>query len=105
MNQHSTLIAPQVKKSPVVTTLPKKRVVLKKVEKTKLSPLQIGILGSILFYIFANPEVFTVMDKLIPGIFKDFMGRITQTGTLIHSMIFGVVFFLSVYFIERDLLD
>ena len=72
-----------------------------RVAKTKLSTIQIAILSAILFFIFANPEVFTIMNRVLPGIILDYAGKIKQQGAVIHSILFGLVFYGVVYFIQR----
>jgi len=72
-----------------------------RVAKTTLSTIQIAILSAILFFIFANPEVFTIMNRVLPGIILDYAGKIKQQGAVIHSIMFGLVFYGVVYFIQR----
>jgi len=97
--QQNTLVAPTQRTTSVakIKAQPRKM----RVAKTKLSTIQIAILSAILFFIFANPEVFTIMNRVLPGIILDYAGKIKQQGAVIHSILFGLVFYGVVYFIQR----
>jgi hypothetical protein len=101
--QQNTLVAPPIQRTQRTTSVAKIKAQPKKmrVEKTKLSTIQIAILSAILFFIFANPEVFTIMNRVLPGIILDYAGKIKQQGAVIHSILFGLVFYGVVYFIQR----
>jgi hypothetical protein len=99
--QQNTLVAPAPTQRTTSVAKIKAQPKKMRVEKTKLSTIQIAILSAILFFIFANPEVFTIMNRVLPGIILDYAGKIKQQGAVIHSILFGLVFYGVVYFIQR----
>ena len=76
-----------------------------KVSSTKLSNLHLAIIGAFLFFIFANPEVFAVVNRMIPGVMQDYAGKVTQTGTITHAIVFGAVFYGVIYFVQRPTIE
>ena len=68
--------------------------------------LETSVLSAILFYVFANPSTYKMVNK-IPG-FKFVMKsttEITHSGVLAHALIFGVVFLGCVWLINNTMLN
>jgi len=112
MQQHTQMqmqqqpqMQPQMPKRPTQRPSVQKNSQPIRVVTTKLSPLHLGIIGAFLFYLFGNPELFSIMNKVVPGYITDYTGKVTQTGTIIHAVVFGIVFFGTVYFIQRPTIE
>jgi hypothetical protein len=76
-----------------------------KVSSTKLSNLHLAIIGAFLFFIFANPEVFSIVNRILPGVIQDYAGKVSQTGTITHAIVFGAVFYGVIYFVQRPTIE
>jgi hypothetical protein len=76
-----------------------------KVSSTKLSNLHLAIIGAFLFFIFANPEVFSIVNRILPGVIQDYAGKVSQTGTITHAIAFGAVFYGVIYFVQRPTIE
>ena len=76
-----------------------------KVSSTKLSNLHLAIIGAFLFFIFANPEVFSIVNRILPGVIQDYAGKVSQTGTITHAVVFGAVFYGVIYFVQRPTIE
>jgi len=66
---------------------------------------QTSILAALLFYVFANPDMFKMMKK-VPG-FKFVMkgaGEITHSGVAAHAVVFSLVMLLCVWLINSTML-
>ena len=72
-----------------------------KIIDNKLSSVQLAIIGSFLFFIFANPEIFSFVNKILPGVIMNYAGKVTQSGTITHAIVFGVIFFIIIYLLQR----
>ena len=62
---------------------------------------QTSILAALLFYVFANPDMFKMM-KRVPG-FQFVMkgaGEITHSGVAAHAVMFSIVMLLCVWLIN-----
>jgi len=67
--------------------------------------VQTSILAALLFYVFANPDMFKMMRK-VPG-FKFVMkgaGEITHSGVAAHAVVFSLVMLLCVWLINSTML-
>ena len=73
--------------------------------ENRLTNVQIALIGSVLFFIFANPEIFSFVNKILPGIIMNYAGKVTQSGTITHSIVFGVAFFGIVYLLQRPTVE
>jgi len=76
-----------------------------RVVQNKLSRVQLALLGAFLFFVFANPEIFSFANKVFPGVIMNYAGKVTQSGTITHAVVFGVVFFGLLYFLERPTVE
>ena len=76
-----------------------------KVSSTKLSNLHLAIIGAFLFFIFANPEVFSIVNRILPGVIQDYAGKVSQTGTITHAIVFGALFYGVIYFVQRPTIE
>ena len=73
--------------------------------ENRLTNVQLVLIGSVLFFIFANPEIFSFVNKMLPGIIMNYAGKVTQSGTITHSIVFGVAFFAIVYLLQRPTVE
>ena len=73
--------------------------------ENRLTNVQLVLIGSVLFFIFANPEIFSFVNKILPGIIMNYAGKVTQSGTITHSIVFGVAFFAIVYLLQRPTVE
>jgi hypothetical protein len=67
--------------------------------------LQTSVLAALLFYVFANPEMYKMIRKF-PGL-KFVMKsatEITHGGTAVNAALFGVVMLLCVWLINSTML-
>ena len=71
-----------------------------KVVSSKLSNIHLVLIAGVLFFVFANPNVFSFVNKLLPGFVLDYAGKVTQQGTVTHAIVFGGVFFGIIYFLQ-----
>jgi len=76
-----------------------------RVVSSKLSNLQLVLIASVLFFIFANPKLFSTVNKILPGVIQDYAGKVTQQGTITHAVVFGVVFFGAIYLLQRPTVE
>jgi hypothetical protein len=76
-----------------------------RVVSSKLSNIQLVLIASVLFFIFANPKLFSTVNKILPGVIQDYAGKVTQQGTITHAVVFGVVFFGAIYLLQRPTVE
>ena len=76
-----------------------------KVVSSKLSNIHLVLIASVLFFVFANPNVYSFVNKLLPGVVLDYAGKVTQQGTVTHAIVFGGVFFGIIYFLQRPTVE
>ena len=67
--------------------------------------IQTSVLASLLFYVFANPDMFKMVKK-IPGFNFVMKGttEITHSGVMAHSVVFGAVMLLCVWLINTTMI-
>lgn len=67
--------------------------------------LQTSVLAALLFYVFANPDMYKMLRKF-PGL-KFVMksaSEITHSGTAVNAVLFGIVMLLCVHLINSTLI-
>jgi hypothetical protein len=65
-----------------------------------LGKVKMSVIATVLFFIFANPLVFATVDSIVPEFVFTLAGRLTQQGVLVHSLVFGFVFFVVLFFVN-----
>jgi len=65
-----------------------------------LGKVKMSVIAIVLFFIFANPLVFATVDSIVPEFVFTLTGRLTQKGVLVHSLVFGLVFFIVLFFVN-----
>jgi hypothetical protein len=67
--------------------------------------LQTSVLAALLFYVFANPDMYK-MIRQFPGLKFVMKGatEITHAGTMVNAVLFGLVMLLCVHLINSALI-
>ena len=65
-----------------------------------LGKVKMSVIAIVLFFIFANPLVFATVDSIVPEFVFTLTGKLTQKGVLVHSLVFGLVFFIVLFFVN-----
>ena len=76
-----------------------------RIVSNKLSNIQLTLIATVLFFVFANPKIFSVVNKILPGFIMDYAGKVTQEGTITHAVVFGGLFFLVIYLLQRPTVE
>ena len=65
-----------------------------------LGKVKMSVIAIVLFFIFANPLIFATVDSIVPEFVFTLAGKLTQKGVLVHSLVFGFVFFVVLFFVN-----